>query len=1024
MNDFSTDRDYEEKHLEGVKKTIYKNCEKLKAQIDDQADTIEKLSESYHDGDTEVWTILNNTIVLQEADKRSYEKNMRARKKPYFGRIIFTDEGSGKKESLYIGKGGIYNTPTTPMVADWRAPIANAYYENGLGKVNYTAPDDKEISIDLSLKRTFEIEDGKLLDYFDTDVVSNDELLTKYLGKNKEAVLGEIIATIQKEQNDIIRKTPYHNVIVQGAAGSGKTTVAMHRISYILYNYESRIKPDDFYIIGSNRMLLNYITGVLPDLDVTGVRQMTMEELFVRLLYEEWDDNKYKIKSMDAMSISSAVKGTSGWHAALLKYCAKLESDTIGATDIYLYPDQFVEGLKDDKPFIIDKREELGDKAREPILLMDALEITEYLENAKTLSARQKILMLNEKLAARLENELLGKGIKYTDKEQKAIRKYYKNYFNKYTIKDSVFDIYADFIKHMRTEGMRVQSPSSLLDVYDLAALSVIYKKLKEEEEISEAHHIIIDEAQDYGMMAYLSLDLCIKGCTYTVMGDISQNIRFGYGLNNWNELADLLLKNEGDSFCTLLKSYRNTVEISEFATQILDHGDFEVYPTKPIIRHGNKPQIIETADMPGESAKVIKNWQADGKNSIAVICRDEEEAEKTAELLSKYIELLDSNPETATFGKGVMVLPVSLTKGLEFDAVLIYNPTKKDYPNDNGHAKLLYVATTRALHELCIMCENKEDLTKLISAPVPSGKKRQELKESLSASHEEVIKERQEKKAAVKSQNESTRARILEEKTLSSEDRGTAKKQERPVIAKPLAKQTAASSLAKELEFGSVVPDDVLLIPGHNIISTAVKMVNKASDGLYLSSAAGYTRIRPVADNAVRVTFSKMPPVKDGPDMYKGFKYRDNGRQIDMVTNSLGLTVDRTTGAITFKDKSGREVVAERPREPRALLSGNAYLFLKNTINDSVHAVNMSTFESTYIKGSAKSITDPKADAGLILVKNKFGILIAGTKDAYFCDIVSLGAFFKADGNILDYYFIKGDTTDEISEFAKKMIL
>ena len=144
MNDFSTDRDYEEKHLEGVKKTIYKNCEKLKAQIDDQADTIEKLSESYHDGDTEVWTILNNTIVLQEADKRSYEKNMRARKKPYFGRIIFTDEGSGKKESLYIGKGGIYDTPTTPMVADWRAPIANAYYENGLGKVNYTAPDDKE----------------------------------------------------------------------------------------------------------------------------------------------------------------------------------------------------------------------------------------------------------------------------------------------------------------------------------------------------------------------------------------------------------------------------------------------------------------------------------------------------------------------------------------------------------------------------------------------------------------------------------------------------------------------------------------------------------------------------------------------------------------------------------------------------------------------------------------------------------------------------------------------------------------
>ena len=142
-------------------------------------------------------------------------------------------------------------------------------------------------------------------------------------------MLGEIVATIQKEQNEIIRKSPYHNTIVQGVAGSGKTTVAMHRISYILYNYEERFRPDDFYIVGSNRILLNYITGVLPDLDVYGVRQMTMEQLFVRLLYEDWDEKKYGIKSVDQSGKRGKVKGGSQWFRDLEKYCVDLERQMI-----------------------------------------------------------------------------------------------------------------------------------------------------------------------------------------------------------------------------------------------------------------------------------------------------------------------------------------------------------------------------------------------------------------------------------------------------------------------------------------------------------------------------------------------------------------------------------------------------------------------------------------------------------------------------------------------------------------------
>lgn len=284
-----TSRTDEEKHLKETLDVIHANMESYGHQVHEMRSAIDDMLEKFHDDNPELINLLENTITLHDHMKRALERNEKACNKPYFGRIIFHDKALDCGESLYIGRGGISGDRTTQVVIDWRAPIANAYYENGLGLCSYIAPNGDTLEIDLQLKRTYEIEHGELLDYFDSEVISNDELLTKYLARNKQAVLGEIVATIQKEQNEIIRRSPYHNVIVQGVAGSGKTTVAMHRISYILYNYMERFRPEDFYIVGSNRILLNYITGVLPDLDVHGVKQMTMEELFVRLLYEDWD---------------------------------------------------------------------------------------------------------------------------------------------------------------------------------------------------------------------------------------------------------------------------------------------------------------------------------------------------------------------------------------------------------------------------------------------------------------------------------------------------------------------------------------------------------------------------------------------------------------------------------------------------------------------------------------------------------------------------------------------------------------
>ena len=719
-----SERRDEETYLRETLRVISKNMEAYEKDVTKMQAEIDEMLDHYHDNDVELYTALNNTITMKDNMKRALQRNVKAQKKPYFGRIVFWDETEEKEESLYIGRGGISKDATHQMVIDWRAPVANAYYENGLGKCSYPSPEGGSFPIDLKLKRTYEIEDGKLVDYFDTEVIANDDLLTKYLAKNKQAVLGEIIATIQKEQNEIIRKSPYHNMIVQGVAGSGKTTVAMHRISYILYNYQERFKPDDFYIVGSNRILLEYITGVLPDLDVYGIRQMTMEELFVRLLYEDWDDKKYRICKNAEADFSSNVKGTYGWFRDLEQFCIRLEQETIPYKTIYLNPKQFVEGLQDGKSGVYDKTVGESINPKDLIPILTGAEIKNYVEQNPTVSVQNKINMLNERLLSKIKDEFLGKGVKYTREEQKAIIRAYRGRFGKNVWKCSIFDMYHDFLMEQIEKGHMTEIPHREFDVYDLAALAFLYKRIKETEVISEAHHVVIDEAQDFGMMAYAVLKYCIKDCTYTIMGDVSQNIHFGYGLNDWEELRELMLSGERAHFGILKKSYRNTVEISEFAMNVLHHGQFAAYPAEPIIRHG-KDVVVQRCDdredLIKEAATVCKRWLAQGLDTVAVICRNEKDARNAARELSAYVKVAESDLEKAVYENGVMVLPVAYTKGLEFDAVLILDPNKTDYPVDDGHAKLLYVAATRALHELCVLHER--DLTGLIADPVPEGK-------------------------------------------------------------------------------------------------------------------------------------------------------------------------------------------------------------------------------------------------------------------------------------------------------------
>ena len=208
-------------------------------------------------------------------------------KKPYFARIDFKDDNRSEENSYYIGKVGITDFDQNIVTVDWRAPIASLYYDSNIGKTSYKAPEGTIIG-SLNLKRQYEIENGKLLTFNDVDTVANDDILKPYLSVNADNRLKNIVSSIQAEQNEVIRKDISDNIIVQGVAGSGKTTVALHRIAYLAYNYRDIIQSNQYIIIGPNKFFMKYISSVLPDLDVTDVPQLTYEEFTKKYLGENF----------------------------------------------------------------------------------------------------------------------------------------------------------------------------------------------------------------------------------------------------------------------------------------------------------------------------------------------------------------------------------------------------------------------------------------------------------------------------------------------------------------------------------------------------------------------------------------------------------------------------------------------------------------------------------------------------------------------------------------------------------------
>lgn len=684
----------EQEHFDRCREVIRQNIEVYEEKAEKGKRETEELYAAVSHGDVELYDQLVVSQNIQEHNENMLRKNRAAFQKPYFGRVDYKEIESGQQECLYIGKNGVTKDKTNVIVIDWRAPVSTLYYENELGKGSYDVPEIGNISVDLQLKRTFDVNEGKLLGYYDNDTAATDELLVKYLSQNKDVILGDIISTIQKEQNEIIRETPFTNVIVQGVAGSGKTTVAMHRISYILYNYEKRFTPNEFCIIGSNDMLLNYITSGLPELDVHHVKQKRMDIFFCEMLGKQWK-KKYQITEPKEA----------------------FKSKIAFVKEVEAYLDNMRKNLLPPVPVVDEK---LG-------VILSAESISTTLQENKNASVCQICRLLNDRIKNRIRF-LVPED--YHDYCREKIKEY-RGYYQLETAQKNLTGIYQEFIagygKKHQTDiaewSERVKK--GIFDVYDVAVLSLIQKRITEKETQDQYGQIIIDEVQDFGAMVYYCLNRILSGCYFTIMGDVSQNINYETGMNDWEDLQQCF-ESQKIQFHILAKSYRNTIEISEYAGKILERASFGKYKIQPVIRHGRKVEFYQNRELAKKTAELIREIQERNYDTVAVICRNEQEAEQAEKQLQEQLEQMqkaeahqrsevgqtgedgtiekEEIAENPDFHKGVMILPIQLTKGLEFDAVILWNPDEQAYKEQEGDAKLLYVAVTRALHELHIV--------------------------------------------------------------------------------------------------------------------------------------------------------------------------------------------------------------------------------------------------------------------------------------------------------------------------------
>ncbi len=714
-------------------KTFLEEKEKLK-EINNKVLEEEKLIEEElikSDMNYTMEDIAKGEVLLTRVKK--LENIKKIKNVPYFARMDFKEENRDL-EKLYIGKISILDNKTAePIIVDWRAPISNLYYEGKIGSAEYECL-GKKIKGDILLKRQYIIEKKQLKKYIDINVTGNDELLQNALEEKADDRLKNIVATIQDEQNKIIRAKINSPLIVQGVAGSGKTTIALHRIAYLIYNYEKEFKPEEFMIIAPTKFFLNYISNILPDLGVNNVKQCTFEdfaydvigkklkiadsnEKLVIIVNKEFDDiNKGKI---DIMIKEAKYKSSIKFKKIVDDYLLQIENNYIPKNDFYF------------KDYEIMSYNNINKLFKETYKMYNYNDRIKEIEKNLISELKKKSLLIiddiRKKRSKELQNLTGENRIKVFDKYEKIIKllekdykKIVKQYLNQISKKDCI-QYYKEFIDGYLQNSdevmiyLKKNTSNNLqkneISFEDLAPIMYIQYKIFGIKEKCKIKHVVVDEAQDYGEFQFDILKQILNSNSMTILGDIAQGVHYYRGIENWKKFIDVEFKNVKTVYTTLNKTYRTTKEIMEVANNVINKlPEFEkkyIVLGEPVIDRKNSVNIKKNKNIDELISSInnrINEYLQNDYKSIAIIGKDMnecEEIEKKLRKTRKDIKLIKG--KDSEYNSGISVVPSYLAKGLEFDCVIISNANEEKYTYSSLDIKLLYVTITRAMSKLDI---------------------------------------------------------------------------------------------------------------------------------------------------------------------------------------------------------------------------------------------------------------------------------------------------------------------------------
>lgn len=697
---------YEKAHKEtsSVEKNYVDNAKINTFEIDDRIETNAEVQQQKQ--------LVATTIQTEEILERQVHTLEKLGDSPYFGRIDIQDDGDPEQEQLYIGLSSLVDDHQNFLIHDWRAPISSIYYNGALGHISYKTPQGNQMT-ELSKKRQFQIKEGKILSMFDTNETIGDELLQQVLGEQSDAQMKNIVSTIQQEQNTIIRDTTSDLLVVQGVAGSGKTSAILQRIAFLLYHSRTSLNADQIILFSPNLLFSHYISDVLPSLGEKNMRQVTLAEFFsnrfqglkVETLFENYESNN--------KHASSDLRGTALFKKTIENYLNAIDSSELAFTDI------IYEGI----PFF--KKEEIAsifthlphnmlssDKFTATKNTLTKRLKTRIAEMAESDWMREEIDSLSDSQYEtylsdyeRDEFDSIDKEISYIgtiilkDRFNIVYDAIYNNYF---------IDIYEQYAKFLEItisieEKKSFQSNLELhkITLLDATPLLLLRDLLTGDGQNRNIEHLFIDEIQDYSPLQLLYLKNCFPNAKLTLLGDSEQALFYDLILpTKFLENLNHILQVKKTNLIILNKSYRSTFEITNFAKSLLPDGN----NIESFTRHGELPKIYFSktrASALTSLIALIKNGDTNNQ-PVTIITKNLAECKLLYSELRSSVKLTMVTDGDRKIPEETIILPIYLAKGLEFDSVIAFDISKKSYISKNDLGTL-YTLCSRAMHTLTI---------------------------------------------------------------------------------------------------------------------------------------------------------------------------------------------------------------------------------------------------------------------------------------------------------------------------------